>query len=115
MTYLDFASIIKGIEISEGVYIPVAYYQFTKDTAKEPPFICYYYTGSNDVMADNKNYQRVRPVVVELYTDNKDFDLEKKVEDKLIENEIPFSKTEAYISSEKMYQITYYMEVVING
>lgn len=115
MTYLEFATLIKGIEISEGVTIPAAYFQFEKDTAKEPPFICYYYAGSNDVMADNKNYARVRPVIVELYTDNKDFALEKTVEDVFIANDIPFSKMEAYIESEKMYQITYNMEVVING
>lgn len=115
MTYLEFATMLQGIEVSEGETIPVAYFQFEKDTAKPPPFICYYYAGSDDVMADNVNYQRIRPVIVELYTDNKDFTLEKKVEDTFIANKIPFVKAEAYISGEKMYQITYNMEVVING
>lgn len=115
MTYLEFATLVTGIEISEGVTIPAAYFQFEKETAKEPPFICYYYAGSNDVMADNSNYARVRPVIVELYTDNKDFALEKIVENVFISHDIPFYKMEAYIESEKMYQITYNMEVVING
>ena len=106
---------LKGIEIAEGVNIPVAYYEFEQATEKGPPFICYFEAGSDDVMADNVNYQRVRSMIVELYTDYKDFALEKKVEDAFITNGIKFSKSEAYISSEKMFQITYSMEVVING
>ena len=77
MTRLEFAQMLQGIEIAEGVSIPVAYYEFEQATEKGPPFICYYETGSNDFIADNKNYQRIRPFVVELYTDNKDFALEK--------------------------------------
>ena len=115
MTHLQFATMLKGIEIAEGVNIPVAYYEFEQATEKGPPFICYFEAGSDDVMADNVNYQRVRSMIVELYTDYKDFALEKKVEDTFITNGIKFSKSEAYISSEKMFQITYNMEVVING
>lgn len=115
MTRLEFAQMLQGIEIAEGEPIPVAYYEFEQATAKGPPFICYFEAGSNDFIADNKNYQRIRPMVVELYTDDKDFSLEKKVEDTLIENEIVFTKSEAYIDTERMYQISYNMEVVING
>lgn len=115
MTVLQFAQILQGIEIAEGENIPVAYYEFEQATAKGPPFICYFEAGSNDFIADNQNYQRIRPMVVELYTDNKDFSLEKKVEDALIANELVFTKSEAYIESERMFQISYNMEVVLNG
>lgn len=115
MTRLEFAQMLQGIEIAEGVSIPVAYYEFEQATEKGPPFICYYETGSNDFIADNKNYQRIRPFVVELYTDNKDFALEKKVEDTFIANEIVFTKAETYLTGERMFLITYDTEVVING
>lgn len=115
MTRLEFAQMLQGIEIAEGVPIPVAYYEFEQATAKGPPFICYYEAGSNDFIADNKNYQRIRPFIVELYTDKKDFALEKKVEDTFIANEIVFTKSETYLSSERMFLISYDMEVVING
>lgn len=115
MTRLEYAQMLQGIEIAENVPIPVAYYEFEQATAKGPPFICYYEAGSNDFIADNKNYQRIRPFIVELYTDKKDFALEKKVEDTFIANEIVFTKSETYLSNERMFLISYDMEVVING
>lgn len=115
MTRLEFAQMLQGTEIAEDVPIPVAYYEFEQATAKGPPFICYYEAGSNDFIADNKNYQRIRPFIVELYTDKKDFALEKKVEDTFIANEIVFTKSETYLSNERMFLISYDMEVVING
>ena len=59
---------------------PYAYYQFPEGTDTAPPFICFYFDSSSDLAADNTNYQRIRPLVIELYTDNKDFALEETVE-----------------------------------
>lgn len=109
MTRKDVFDIITQAEV------PVAYYQFSEATAKAPPFICYYYPQNNDFGADNTNYVRIDQLVIELYTDNKDFDLEEKLEGILKENEMFFDKTEVYIDDEKMYMVTYTMEVLING
>lgn len=109
MTRKEVFDIIKQAEV------PVAYYQFSEATAKDPPFICYYYPQNNDFGADNTNYVRIDQLVVELYTDNKDFNLEEKLEGILKENEMYFDKTEVYIDDEKMYMVTYTMEVLING
>jgi len=97
------------------VGVPVAYYQFSDDTAKPPPFICYYYPNDDDFSADNINYARINQLVIELYTDNKDFALESQLETVLIQNDMYFSKTETYIDDEKMYMVTYTMEVLINA
>lgn len=94
--------------------IPHAYYQFSKATAKPPPFICFYYPNSADFMADNINYAKINALTIELYTDNKDFDLEQQVEAALIAHELPFIREETYIDSERMYMVIFNTEVLIN-
>ena len=96
-----------------SIGLPYAYYQFPDGTQQEPPFVCFFYTNSDDFYADNTNYQAVRPLTVELYTDNKDFTLESTVETVLLSHNLPFTKTESYIDTERMYQISYAVEVII--
>lgn len=95
--------------------IPTAYYAFTKETAKPCPFICYFFAGSDDFIADNTNYAGINRLFVELYTNNKDFALEETVQDALNGMGIVYERTETYIDDEAMYQITFESEVVING
>lgn len=109
MTYTQ----IKGIIQSIGV--PFAYYQFDEKTAQAPPFICFYYPQSNDVMADDTNYVDVRQLVIELYTDEKDFTLEAQVETTLKNNNLVYVAESTYLDDEKMWETAYVTEVVING
>lgn len=92
---------------------PYAYYQFPEGTDTAPPFICFYFDSSADLAADNTNYQRIRPLVIELYTDNKDFALEETVETTLNSNGLVYSREETYLDSEKMNMVTYTTEIVI--
>lgn len=120
MTYKEVYQVISGISLttsSTGPTIPAAYLQFPEDDPDNPapPFICYYYTGDNDLKADDSNYQKIRQLNIELYCDNKDFATELLVEDALTSHGIVYSKLEDYIDSEKMYMTTYQTEVVING
>ena len=119
MTYLEFSQMVGSVPLATvdniTTYVPYAYYQFTQDTAKEPPFVVYYFTGSDDFGADNINYQAIRQAVIELYTDNKDFALEAAVENLLTANEMRYTKSETFIDSEKMHMTVYNMEVIING
>ena len=92
-----------------------AYYQFPDGTQQEPPFICFYFPESDDFYADNTNYVDKRRLYVELYTNEKDFEKEATVENLLSSNGLSYRKVETYINSERMYQITYEMEVIING
>lgn len=109
MTYKEIATLV------DGIGYPYAYYQFEKETAKEPPFICFYYPGRDDMLADDTNYAQITELVIELYTDNKDFAAEAAVESALEAAEIVYEKDETYIDSERMYMITYTTEVLING
>lgn len=107
MTYKEAASMV------ESIGVPFAYYQFSKDTAQPCPFICFYYEGSNDFTADNTNYQRIRMLTIELYTDEKDFALEETVETTLNGSGLVYAKQESYIDPEKMYMVVYTTQIVL--
>jgi hypothetical protein len=99
----------------DSVGIPFAYYQFPEGTDQSTPFICYYFTTSDDLIADNTNYTEIRQLVIELYTDEPDFELESEVESAINDIELVYIKNSAYIDSEKMWQISYTTEVVLNA
>lgn len=108
MTYKQIATMIAGIGL------PFAYDHFDdENTPGAPPFICFYYGGSDDMAADNVNYQRIRPLTLELYTDNKDFSLEETVEAALNGAGLVYSREETYIDSERMYMVTFSAEIII--
>ena len=109
MTYAEISQMISAVGI------PYAYHHFEEGSGQQPPFITFYYQGDNDFIADNINYQAIRPLTIELYTDNKDFALEAAVESVLTANDLAFSRTEVFIDSEQMYMVTYYTEVIINA
>lgn len=100
-------------QMVEGIGIPFAYYEFTNDVGVAPPFIAYYYDESVDMVADNVNYCKVNSLVIELYTDNKDFALEGAIETALNANDLVFERTEEHIPSERMYMVTFRTSVVI--
>lgn len=109
MTYKEISEMIASVGV------PTAYYQFPEDTPQAPPFICFFYSNSDDVFADGINYQKILQLNIELYVSEKDFALEASIEDVLTANELTYYKEESYIDSEKLYQIAYEMEVMING
>lgn len=101
-----------------GIGLPYAYDHFNDADGAHPqgpPFICFLYPNSDDFIADNINYARITRLVIELYTDNVDFDLEGAVEAALIAAELPFTRDQQYIESERMYMTTYNTEVLINA
>lgn len=107
MTYEDVAKMV------DSIGVPFAYYQFPEGTEQSCPFVCFYFSGSNDLAADNTNYQRIRPLIIELYTDNKDFALESTVEAVLNQNGLVYARDEVFIDSEKMNMVTYTTEIII--
>lgn len=107
MTYKEVYTMLSGAGV------PVAYNAFPTDNPKAPPYICYLWTGSNDFAADDTNYQAIRPVQIELYTNDKDFELEAAVEAVLKANSLPFTRDETYLDSERMYMIVFRTEIVI--
>ena len=92
--------------------LPFAYRAF--DSPQAPPFICYLYTGNTPEPADNKNYVKIETLVIELYTDNKDFSLESQIETILDANEMIYERDEEWLSDERMQLTTYTMDVFID-
>lgn len=92
--------------------LPFAYRAF--DSPQAPPFICYLYTGNTPEPADNTNYVKIETLVIELYTDNKDFSLESQIEAVLDANEMIYERDEEWLSDERMQLTTYTMDVFID-
>lgn len=107
MTYKDVNTLIASIGL------PYAYYQFTKDTAQPPPFICFYFSGDDDLMADNINYQKIANLTIELYTETKDFTQEQAVKTVLNGAELAYGREEAAIDSERLYLCVFTTTVYI--
>ncbi|WP_144561683.1 hypothetical protein [Bacillus mycoides] len=98
-------------KILDATGYPVAYSHFTAtpdNPVPNPPYICFLVDGSPNMMADNKVYQKINDVSIELYTLRKDLAAEAKLEKVLDDLEIPYvSPFEGLIESEKLYQKIY--------
>lgn len=109
MTLLELVNLLR----STG--FPVAYSHFEnteENPAPNPPFICYVIPDTENFKADNQVYHKISDVDIELYTDYKDFEAEKKIENVLDENKIPYDSYELYIESEKLFQKTYEVRLI---
>ena len=95
----------------EKLEIPIQYRSFSVGHAPELPYLIFYENDSDNVFADNQNYFDVLNVACELYTDNKDIELETKLQKLLYDLEIEYNSTETFIDSENMYLKAY--DVVI--
>lgn len=102
-------------EMIKSIGLPCAYYQFPDGTQQAPPFIVFFYDDNTDVFADDENYVDKEPLSIELYTRVRDFEQEKAVEDVLKSNGITYGKQANHIDSERIWQIAYESEVMING
>lgn len=91
--------------------IPFAYDHFAEGESPEPPFICFLFPGSDNFSADNVVYAAFEELHIELYTDEKDPELEESVEAVLTGHELFWQKTEVWIESEKLYEVLYRMTV----
>ena len=99
----------------QSVGIPVAYLAFEEGTQQRCPFLCFYYPQSDNEDADNITWSKVEQLEVELYCNEKRFDLEKKLEQAFTEHGLAYDRAETYISGEKMIETIYSMEVLIDG
>ena len=93
---------------------PAAYHHFEEGQSPDPPFLVYLYPGTNNFSADGIVFQGINQLDIELYTDKKDLEAERKVEAMLKKHGFFYEKTEAYLESEKMYEVLYETEVLIH-
>ena len=99
----------------QSIGLPCAYYEFQNGTEQVPPFVVFFFATDTDVKADNQNYCDKEVLSIELYTKIRDFEQEKAVEDVLTSYGFTYSKEPNFIESEKIWQIAYESEVIING
>lgn len=95
----------------EGLYtelreinIPVVYDDFTGSKIDTPrlPFISYYVQSTTPIPADNTVYVELENVVIELYTSQRNRELEKKIKNILTENGIVYDATYSRLEDEEI-------------
>lgn len=100
--------ISKTYELLKDLNIPLSYASFKKKT--KPPYIIFMSDGSNNFSADNKVYFKSENMRIELYTEYKDIEMERRIEKLLDDNEIYYDKSEdILIDEEKLLEIIYYI------
>lgn len=102
-------------ELVASFGLPYSYWQFPQETDRAPPFLCFFFGSSNDFYADNHNFQPIRGLHFELYTDRKAFDLEEEIEGRLDALDIPYYKEETFLEKERMHMTSYDMDLVITS
>ena len=94
--------------------IPFRYHHFTqKEMQAIPlPIVVWLTPGTDNFFADGKTYKKITKLDIELYTDDKDWELEKKLEEVLDKYGIAWEQTASeWLESEKMWESLYEMEV----
>ena len=99
----------------QSIGLPCAYYQFADNTPQAPPFVCWFFSVNTDAFAENENYVDKEVLNIELYTSYRDFDTEKAIESILANNGFTYAKEPAFVDAEKIWQISYESEVIIDG
>lgn len=107
MTFSNIATMINDTGLLN------AYYSFPENSNPVLPYILFYYPNNNDLTADNRNYQTIVRLNIELYTENKDFTTEALIEETLNANGLVYSRSESYIDSEHMYEVLFEADVII--
>lgn len=104
MTYIEL------IDEMELLGFPCTYGSFK--SSPPIPFIVVQFAYSNDMMADNHNYKDVRNYQLEYYNSIKYPLDEMKIENRLKELRLPYTKTEAFLDSEDLRQIVYEIQLI---
>jgi len=110
MTYEQINGIIE--ELATVLNCDYAYSAFKEGTRSR--FLIFYYDDSDDLYADNVNYQSIENLVIEYYSPTKEIKSERKIQKILSDNEIAYDKATAYVSDERINMTRYTTEVLIN-
>lgn len=94
--------------------IPYRYHHFTQKEMQDIslPIMVWNVPGTDNFFADGTAYKIIKKLDIELYTDQKNWELEEKLEGILDEHGIPWQQTASdWLESEKMWESLYEMEV----
>ena len=98
-------------DMVEETGLPSAYHHFAEGESPDPPFIIFLFPGSDNFAADGTTYYKKNILHLELYTDQKDPELEETVEAIMDNHRLFYEKSEVWIESEKLYEVLYETEV----
>lgn len=101
-------------EMLNEMGIQFRYHHFTQKEMQDIPLpiMVWIVPGTDNFFADGQTYHKIKKLDIELYTDDKDWELEKRLEDILDRYGIAWEQTASeWLSSEKMWESLYEMEV----
>lgn len=96
------------LDNEDKIKIPYSHYDFDREV--EPPHLMSTEIDSDNFIADNIIYFEKSNTRLELTTDTRDRNLEKRVEKEILYN-IVWKKQVAYIQSERIWNVSYFFEI----
>lgn len=96
------------LDSEKGIKIPYSHFDFDREV--EPPHLMSTEINSDNFIADNKIYFEKCNARLELTTDSRDRELEKRVEEEIL-FDIIWEKEVTYIQTEKVWNISYFFEI----
>lgn len=110
MTWEELENRIDNFYLDEEnkVKIPYSHYDFDREV--EPPHLMSTEIDSDNFLADNKIYFEKSNARLELTTDTRDRELEKRVEKEILFDVI-WNREVTYIQSEKIWNVSYFFEI----
>ena len=96
------------LDSENGIKIPYSHFDFDREV--EPPHLMSTEIDSDNFIADNKIYFEKCNARLELTTDSRDRELEKRIEEEIL-FDIIWEKETTYIQSEKVWNISYFFEI----
>ncbi len=102
-------------EVLASTGYPTVYLAWRQGHVPPLPYICWYLPSMTAETADNTHHAQIYQLNVELYTKNKQFDAESKIEQALLDAGLVFTKEETFLNDENMYEVLFMSEVIING
>lgn len=96
------------LDSEKGIKIPYSHFDFDREV--EPPHLMSTEIDSDNFIADNKIYFEKCNARLELTTDSRDRELEKRIEEEIL-FDIIWEREVTYIQSEKVWNISYFFEI----
>ena len=96
------------LDSENGIKIPYSHFDFDREV--EPPHLMSTEIDSDNFIADHKIYFEKCNARLELTTDSRDRELEKRIEEEIL-FDIIWEREVTYIQSEKVWNISYFFEI----
>ena len=111
MTYADISAMVERMGTEIGA--PSVYGLFPEGAAPEPPYLVFYYPEETPFYADDQVYARFAVIYLELYTSQRELDMELVLERQLSARHMGWDKQEEYVEEEALYMVRYAMTALL--